>query len=87
MWRGNESLSCFWLKNWVCFEQQRQTDEFENHAGHLACALDQYTSPDGALFHRIDFYQQGLRKLGKTTIERYSRVDVTEASHLIENRT
>src|SRR6266487_3074927 len=29
MWRFNASLPCFWLKNWVCFEQKCQSDEKE----------------------------------------------------------
>jgi hypothetical protein len=42
--------------------------------------------PDGALFHRTDFYQQGLMLLGKTTIDRHIAVDVTAAEHLIEKK-
>jgi hypothetical protein len=42
--------------------------------------------PDGALFHRTDFYQQGLTRLGKTTIDRHITVDVTTAEHLIEKK-
>ena len=42
--------------------------------------------PDGALFHRTDFYQKGLTLLGKTTIDRHITVDVTTAEHLIEKK-
>src|SRR6266496_645815 len=42
--------------------------------------------PDGALFHRTDFYQKGLALLGKTTIDRRIKVDVTTAEHLIEKK-
>jgi hypothetical protein len=42
--------------------------------------------PDGELFHRTNFYQQGLRLLGKTTIERHIQVDVAAAEHLIEKK-
>ncbi len=27
MWRQNASTPCFWLKNWVCFEQKCKSDE------------------------------------------------------------
>src|SRR6266700_3170582 len=42
--------------------------------------------PDGALFHRTDFYQKGLTLLGKTTIDRHITVDVTTAEHLVEKK-
>jgi energy-coupling factor transporter ATP-binding protein EcfA2 len=42
--------------------------------------------PDGELFHRPNFYQQGLRLLGKNTIERQIQVDVITAEHLIEKK-
>src|SRR6266704_224774 len=42
--------------------------------------------PDGALFHRTDFYQKGLALLGKTTIDRHIKVDVTTAEHLVEKK-
>jgi hypothetical protein len=42
--------------------------------------------PDGELFHRTNFYQQGLRLLGKTTIERHIQVDVTTAENLVEKK-
>jgi energy-coupling factor transporter ATP-binding protein EcfA2 len=42
--------------------------------------------PDGELFHRTNFYQQGLRLLGKNTIERQIQVDVITAEHLIEKK-
>jgi len=29
MWRQNASTPCFWLKNWVCFEQKCKADEKE----------------------------------------------------------
>ncbi len=50
-------------------------------------ALLMNTRPsDGELFHRTNFYQQGLTLLGKTTIDRYIQVDVTTAEHLVEKK-
>jgi energy-coupling factor transporter ATP-binding protein EcfA2 len=42
--------------------------------------------PDGALFHRTDFYQKGLALLGKTTFDRRIKVDVTTAEHMVEKK-
>src|SRR6266480_5001782 len=42
--------------------------------------------PDGALFHRTNFYQKGLALLGKTTIDRRIKVDITTAEHLVEKK-
>ena len=42
--------------------------------------------PDGELFHRTNFYQQGLTLLGKTTFDRHIQVDVTTAEHLMEKK-
>lgn len=42
--------------------------------------------PDGELFHRTNFYQTGLRLLGKTTFDRHIKVDVVTAEHLVEKK-
>src|SRR6266702_3799441 len=42
--------------------------------------------PDGALFHRTNFYQKGLALLGKTTIDRRIQMDITTAEHLVEKK-
>ncbi len=42
--------------------------------------------PDGELFHRTNFYQKGLRLLGKTTFDRHIKVDVATAEHLVEKK-
>jgi energy-coupling factor transporter ATP-binding protein EcfA2 len=57
-----------------------------NGQGTRRALLINTRPPDGALFHRTDFYQQGLTRLGKTTIDRHITVDVTTAEHLIEKK-
>jgi AAA domain len=57
-----------------------------NGQGARRALLINTRPPDGALFHRTDFYQKGLTRLGKTTIDRHIRVDVTTAEHLIEKK-
>ncbi len=57
-----------------------------NGQGARRALLINTRPPDGALFHRIDFYQKGLTLLGKTTIDRHITVDVTTAEHLIEKK-
>src|SRR5260370_30618157 len=42
--------------------------------------------PDAALFHRTDFYQQGLTRLRKTTIARPLTVVVTTAEQLMKKK-
>ncbi len=42
--------------------------------------------PDGALFHRTNFYQKGLALLGKTTIDRRIKVDITTAERIVEKK-
>jgi hypothetical protein len=57
-----------------------------NGQGARRALLINTRPPDGALFHRTDFYQKGLTLLGKTTIDRRITVDVTTAEHLIEKK-
>src|SRR2546428_4933553 len=57
-----------------------------NGLGTRRALLINTRPPDGALFHRTDFYQKGLTLLGKTTIDRHIMVDVTTAEHLIEKK-
>jgi energy-coupling factor transporter ATP-binding protein EcfA2 len=57
-----------------------------NGQGARRALLINTRPPDGALFHRTDFYQKGLTRLGKTTIDRHITVDVTTAEHLIEKK-
>ncbi len=57
-----------------------------NGQGARRALLINTRPPDGALFHRTDFYQKGLTLLGKTTIDRHITVDVTTAEHLIEKK-
>jgi energy-coupling factor transporter ATP-binding protein EcfA2 len=57
-----------------------------NGQGARRALLINTRPPDGALFHRTDFYQKGLTRLRKTTIDRHIRVDVTTAEHLIEKK-
>ena len=42
--------------------------------------------PDGELFHRTNFYQHGMKLLGKTTFDRHIKVDVVTAEHLVEKK-
>ena len=42
--------------------------------------------PDGELFHRANFYQNGMKLLGKTTFDRHIKVDVATAEHLVEKK-
>src|SRR6266699_480947 len=57
-----------------------------NGQGTRRALLINTRPPDGALFHRTDFYQKGLALLGKTTIDRRIKVDVTTAEHLVEKK-
>jgi hypothetical protein len=57
-----------------------------NGQGARRALLINTRPPDGALFHRTDFYQKGLTRLRKTTIDRHITVDVTTAEHLIEKK-
>ncbi len=57
-----------------------------NGQGARRALLINTRPPDGALFHRTDFYQKGLTLLGKTTIDRHITVDVTTAEHLVEKK-
>jgi energy-coupling factor transporter ATP-binding protein EcfA2 len=57
-----------------------------NGQGTRRALLINTRPPDGALFHRTDFYQKGLALLGKTTIDRHITVDVTTAEHLVEKK-
>ena len=41
---------------------------------------------DGELFHRTNFYQNGMKLLGKTTFDRHIKVDVVTAEHLVEKK-
>ncbi len=43
----------------------------------VAAVLVQTRPPDGELFHRNDYYTKGLRGLGRTSLERHIRVDLS----------
>lgn len=48
----------------------------EGGAGHRPLLLLEVRPPDGALFHRTDYYRTALRRLGQTTFERRTMVDL-----------
>src|SRR3989441_12516724 len=48
----------------------------EGDSGHRPLLLLEVRPPDGALVHRTDYYPTGLRRLGQTTFERRTMVDL-----------
>src|SRR5260370_34756889 len=57
-----------------------------NGQGTRRALLINTRPPDGALFHRTNFYQKGLALLGKPTIDRRIKVDVTTAEQMVEKK-